>query len=257
MKSTWILLLLTLRLVGVVLDAEVVAAPERDVARGVLVEERVEEDRLERADPPLAVDERELAEPGGAVVLRRERAQRLRAAVGVEPHRAAGFELDPDPVDQRAVHLERARRRHVTVDASRVGGREHLLARDVREVTQTVDGREVGGVPDGRREETHGQIGAGAVQPDRVEAPLGEPCGDGLERPRALAPGLGGIILVEPADVRDRLPESSERLARLELGIDERGPARRGRRGDAPVRRPPVDDLARVREVRKNVAARA
>ena len=38
------------------------------MARGVLVEQRVVEDRAERADPALAVDERDLAEPGGAVV---------------------------------------------------------------------------------------------------------------------------------------------------------------------------------------------
>ena len=62
MKSTWIALVLTRGLVLVGLDAERVRAPERDVARGVLVEQRVVEDRAERADPPLAVDERELAE---------------------------------------------------------------------------------------------------------------------------------------------------------------------------------------------------
>ena len=41
------------------------AVAERDVARSVLVEERVEEDRLQRPDPSAPVDERELAEPPG------------------------------------------------------------------------------------------------------------------------------------------------------------------------------------------------
>ena len=36
------------------------------------------------------------------------RAQRVGAAVGVDPHRPAALELDADPVHQRAVQLERA-----------------------------------------------------------------------------------------------------------------------------------------------------
>src|SRR6266516_7875266 len=51
-------------------DEKAEAASERDVTRGVLVEQRVEEDRLERTDAALAVDERQLAEPGRAVVER-------------------------------------------------------------------------------------------------------------------------------------------------------------------------------------------
>ena len=70
--------------VGLVVTPQLVGVPERDVARGVLVEERLVEDRVERADPALAVDERELAEPGSAVVLRRQRTERVAAAIGVD-----------------------------------------------------------------------------------------------------------------------------------------------------------------------------
>jgi hypothetical protein len=42
---------------------ERVRLPDGDVAGGVLVEQRVEEDGVERADAALAVDERDLAEP--------------------------------------------------------------------------------------------------------------------------------------------------------------------------------------------------
>ena len=52
-----------------VADGEREAAAERDVAGGVLVEQRVVEDGAERADAALAVDERDLAEAGGAVVV--------------------------------------------------------------------------------------------------------------------------------------------------------------------------------------------
>ena len=105
--------------------------------------------------------------------------------------------------------------------------------------------------------ETYGEIRSGSVEPDRVEATLGEPRRNRLERSRALAPRLGGVVLVEPADVCDRLPEAIERLAWLEVGVDEGGPTGRGSGRDAPVRRPAVDDVARVRQVGKEVAARA
>ena len=68
MKSTWISLRLS-ALGGLLVVGRVgVRRAERDVARRVLVEERVEEDRVERTDPALAVDERELAEARGALV---------------------------------------------------------------------------------------------------------------------------------------------------------------------------------------------
>ena len=78
-----------------------VGAAERDVARGVLVEQRVVEDGAERADPALAVDERELAEPGRAVVERDLRPQRLAVLVGVDLDRAAALEADAQPADDR------------------------------------------------------------------------------------------------------------------------------------------------------------
>ena len=63
MKSTCIVLLLMRALLRRILDRMVVAVTERDVARRVLVDQRVVEDALERADAAFAVDERDLAEP--------------------------------------------------------------------------------------------------------------------------------------------------------------------------------------------------
>ena len=51
------------RLLRRVLDRMVVAVAERDVARGVLVDQRVVEHAAERPDATFAVDERDLAEP--------------------------------------------------------------------------------------------------------------------------------------------------------------------------------------------------
>ena len=147
MKSMWISLLLIRCVLGRVLDRLGVTGAECDVARRVLVEQRVEEHRLERADPPVAVDERDLPEPRAAVVLRAGVAQRVGVVVRVDLDRAPALELDPDPVEDRAVELERHRRAHVAVDPERIGCRERLLARDVREVADPVDRLEAAGLP--------------------------------------------------------------------------------------------------------------
>ena len=72
------------------------ALAERDVARGVLVEQRVVEDRPEPADPPLAVDERALAEPGGAVVGLQDRRERVAALGRPDVDGPAALEADDE-----------------------------------------------------------------------------------------------------------------------------------------------------------------
>ena len=97
MKSTCVRALVHAVCVGV-LDEEREAAPERDVAGSVLVEQRVVEDRPERADAALAVDQRELAETKRALVGREARAQRFGVLVGVDLDRLAA--LEPDARDR-------------------------------------------------------------------------------------------------------------------------------------------------------------
>ena len=82
------------------------------MARGVLVEQRVVEDGLERPDPSFAVDERELAQPRAAVVLGEERSQRLGARIGVrlDLNRAATLEADGQSLDDAALRVQRLRR---------------------------------------------------------------------------------------------------------------------------------------------------
>ncbi len=122
---------------------------------------------------------------------------------------------------------------------------------------QPVDRRELRRVPDGRREEADRQVGAGAVQPDRVEAALRQPAGALLHHAHALPPRRLGVVGLEPADVRHRLPEPVERLAGGQIGVDRLRPVRSGRRRHAPVRGAQVDDLADLGQVREQVAARA
>ena len=112
------------------------------MAGGVLVQQGVVEDSVERADPPLAVDERQLTEPGATVVLRNEGPQRLGAGVRVrlDLDRAALLEPDGQPFDDPALRVQRLGRLHDTFDACRIRRGEHLLRRQVRHVRDPVDG---------------------------------------------------------------------------------------------------------------------
>ena len=76
-----------------------------------------------------------------------------------------------------------------------------------------------------------------------------------LQRLRPLGPRLARVVRVEPADVCDVLPEPLVGSLGLELRIDDLRP-RPGRRGDdAPARRHPVHDLARLGKVGEEIAA--
>ena len=68
---------------------ERIRGAERDVARGVLVEQGVVEHGAELPDPALAIDERELAEPGRALVQLDLGTQGLGPFVGVDLDRLA------------------------------------------------------------------------------------------------------------------------------------------------------------------------
>ena len=78
-----------------------------------------------------------------------------------------------------------------------------------------------------------------------------------LHRLHALRPGGYRVVLVEPADVRDRLPEPVERVVGLGVGVDDLRPTRRRRGCDAPVRRGIVDDPPDDRQIRQQIAPRA
>ena len=86
-------------------------------------------------------------------------------------------------------------------------------------------------------------------------AQRGQPRGGARQHVLALAPGRHRVVLVQTADVQDALPELRHRLIRLGVGEDERGPWRRRARHRGPVRRARVDDLGRLAQEGKLVAA--
>ena len=105
-------------------DHEREALAERDVAGRVLVEQRVVEDRAERADPALGVDERDLAEARRRPRRVADRAQRLGRPVGVDLTARAALEAHAQPAHDGPVHQhERLRGGDHAVDVRRGRGR--------------------------------------------------------------------------------------------------------------------------------------
>ena len=88
------------------------------MAGRVLVEQRVVEDGVERADAALAIDECELAEACAALVLRDERAHDLGLGLGpgLELDRAPALEANRQPFDDPSLRVERLRRPHDALD---------------------------------------------------------------------------------------------------------------------------------------------
>ena len=227
------------------------------MAGGVLVDQRVVEDGVERPDPPLLVDEGDFAEPCGPVVLRDRRPKRVDADVGVGLHGPPALELDADALHVGAEELERHRRGHVAVDPRGVGCREDLLGRQVRVVDEPVHGLEVGAEPPRARQQADRQVRARPLQVDRVEAPLGHPLRARDDRLHPLEPRRRRIVGVEAEDVHDLVPEGVEGLLGLEVGMHPLRPAEIRVRACRPVRRLRVDDLRRLCDVRQDVAAHA
>ena len=171
--------------------------------------------------------------------------------------RPAALELDPQAADDRAVELERHRRGHVPVDPQRIGRRERLLASGCSGSASSPSTvvNSAACQTDDRKSPTSGRCPGPwrwIASNRRSVSAVGAAACVAIRSPRG-----HGIVLVETADVRDRLPEAVVRLGRLELRVDELGPRRVGRRRDAPVRRAQVDDLADLGQERQEVAAGA
>ena len=226
------------------------AAAERDVARRVLVEQRVVEDRPERADAALPVDERDLAEPRGALV---DRDVRARIA---PPFSSASTSTARPP-------SKRTRRPRTIVPSLSTSGFVEVTCPSARCGSGVVKTSSVGRFGRCRRpvarREVAGQpardVGSrptvssvpGPAQLERVEArarsarpPSACSSGD------ALVPRRRRVGLVEPQDVPELAPRAARRRPRLvELRVDELRPGRVRARDDRPVRRALADRRAR------------
>jgi hypothetical protein len=113
------------------------------------------------------------------------------------------------------------------------------------------------GEPARAREQPDGEVGAVALEPDRVEAALGQPLGSPDRRRHPLLPRGHRVGLVQAADVRELPPELLDRRLLVELRIDRPRPPRGRIRDDRPVHRPVVDHLERFLDERQPVAAGA
>src|SRR4051812_2405149 len=205
-----------------VLDEEREAVAERDVARCVLVQQRVKENSVERADPPLAVDDRELTEPARTLVYLGEATKRLCVLVGIDLDRNAIFKANGETADDRPViEDERLRRGDVPARATGVRRREDLLAREVREMPQPFRGREVDSRPGRSRQQADPQLGSRPAHFDRVEAALGQPRRVVAQHRHALVPGGERVRLVEAQDVLKLTPELLVRLVCRQVWMDE------------------------------------
>ena len=130
MKSTWISLRVDAVAVGL-LDRPVEPLAERDVAGRVLVDQRVVEDGVERADAAAAVDQRQLAEAGGARVAIDVGLQHLAVRGRLDRNRPPALEAHLEVAHDGAVELARLRRAHDAVDPLGIRRREHLFGGQV------------------------------------------------------------------------------------------------------------------------------
>ncbi len=124
-------------------------------------------------------------------------------------------------------------------------------------MADTESGLEIAGLPVGGRKQPDRQLGARPAQLDRVEPAVVEPFRRGLQERDPLLPGRGRVGLIEPQHVPELVPEPLVRRVRVELREDQVGPVVRRARDRRPVRRAVVQDLHRLLEPRKLVAAEA
>jgi hypothetical protein len=160
----------------------------------VLVEERVEEEGPGLADTRLARDERDLAEPVGVLVRRELAADEVRPLLGLDLDDPSVLEGELEPANDPAAKRERLARADRPLGAARVGRREDLLGRQVRDVIDAAGGAEAGAAPVRGREEPDREIRAGAAVAKRVRAELGQRGGARVE---------AGQLFVWSGDLKD------------------------------------------------------
>ena len=130
------------------------------------------------------------------------------------------------PRTVRAGHLERPRRANDRLDPNRVWRGRDLLGREIGTEDDPVDGGRRAALELRGGEEADREVRARPLEVERVEPPLGQPAGGSGERGEALVPRRGRIGLVEPAHVRDLLPEP-RRARRRRRARDAPPPPRR------------------------------
>ena len=126
---------------------------ERDMARGVLVEQCVVEDGPEGPDTAAAVNQRDLAQAHRVVVTADQLAQERRTVIGVDLYGAAALKADAQAADRPAGDEQRLGGTDRPLGALGVGAGEHLLRREVRQVLASPPRRERATLPAHAREQ--------------------------------------------------------------------------------------------------------
>src|SRR3954447_7593053 len=196
---------------------------ERDVRRGVLVEQGVAEHEVHLAHARGAVDQRELAETPRAFVEGELHADELLALLGAHLDDLAAGEAHLEAVDDAALEGERPRAAHGALRAHAMGAREDLFRRHVRDVCAPGDGLAATRHPPRPRDETDLEVGPRSVVTHSAERPLGQRGGAGIELVEPLLPRRGRVRKVETHGVGDGRPEPvdvrlAEHLTRPALG---------------------------------------
>src|SRR5919106_3375510 len=112
----------------------------------------------------MAVDERKLAQQGGALVGGYVRPPDVLAAPGAHFDRAAVLEAQLEIAYDGSEQNEGASRANDPLGSPEVGGREDLLGRHVGDELVSPRGRGASGDPDGFRDQTDRQIRSGAAE---------------------------------------------------------------------------------------------
>ena len=167
-QSIWIMLLLppcsaicSGRELRPVDEALRVALSKRDVAGGVLVEQRIEEQKAALRDRRGMRHQRDLAEAARAFVAVEHFVQDVLAALCLRFDNAPAFKADRDAVDQRALIGERLGARDMAVDPARMGRGEDLFGRNVRIAGDAVLRRRRAALPVVAVSEADGEIRPG------------------------------------------------------------------------------------------------
>jgi len=123
---------LILRELGAADEAIGMALPERDVAGGIFVEERVVEQESRLADRRGVRHERDLTDPAGALVGVEQLVEHVRPLGGMGLDDTPHLELNRDIGDERAVVAERLGGTDGTGNAVLVRSGRDFLGGDVR-----------------------------------------------------------------------------------------------------------------------------
>ncbi len=197
---------------GAALQAGAIGLADRDVAGGVLVEQRVEEQQPAGGDRRGMRHQRHLAQAAGALVGVEHLRQHVLAGAGRRLDDAPGLEPHGDVADQRAAIGERLGAADVAVHACAVRGGEHLLAGDVGVAGDAVLRRLRPAHPEMAVRQADAQVGARAAEVQRVVALAVQLGGAGVQGGVVVGPGGDRVRRVDAGGGEDRVPQPGDRL---------------------------------------------